>query len=156
MITRFYNLSEIVTPGKVTILYGPRRVGKTILVQNYIASCTKKPTLYTGEDIRIQTVMSSRNIDTLTQFVAGKDHLIIDEAQHIKEIGLGLKMLIDARPDLKIIITGSSSFDLANSLGEPLVGRNKVLKLFPIWQGELLDTYNPYELSERLETFLVF
>jgi uncharacterized protein len=156
MIPRFYKLIEKVQPWKVTILYGPRRVGKTKLVQEYIKTLEIKPTLYTGEDLRIQEVMNSHNLDTILSFVEGKDHLIIDEAQYIEGIWLGLKMLIDARPDIICIVTGSSSFDLAQSIWEPLVGRSQTLILFPIWQGELLPEYNKYELTSRLPDFLIF
>ena len=156
MITRFYNLSEKVRPWKVTIVYGPRRVGKTVLIQNYVGNLLKKPTIYTGEDLRIQNIFSSQNLEMILSFVEWKDHLIIDEAQHIQNIGLGLKMLIDARPDITCIVTGSSSFDLKNNIGEPLVGRSQTLTLFPIWQGELLDELNRYELTENLETYLIY
>ncbi len=156
MIPRFYNLADRVHPWKVTILYGPRRAGKTKLVQEYIKTLEVKPTLYTGEDLRIQAVMNSQNLDTLLSFVEGKNHLIIDEAQYIEGIGLGLKMLIDARPDITCIVTWSSSFDLAQSIGEPLVGRSQTLTLFPIWQGELLKASNKYELRERIEEFLIY
>jgi uncharacterized protein len=156
MITRFYNLSTLVKPGKVTILYGPRRVGKTVLVQQYIAGLAVKPTIYTGEDFRVQQVLGSQDLSQILRFVEGKDSLIIDEAQHIPSIGLGLKMLIDARPDIICIVTGSSSFDLRESIGEPLVGRSQVLTLFPIWQGELTRSYNAYELGEQLSDALLF
>lgn len=156
MIPRFYNLSEKVMRWKVTIIYWPRRIGKTVMLKEYIKTLEIKPILYTGEDLRIQAVMNSKNLDTILAFVEGKDHLIIDEAQYIDGIGLGLKMLIDARPDITCIVTGSSSFDLSQSIGEPLVGRCQILTLFPIWQGELLSGYNRYELKEHIEDFLIY
>ncbi len=156
MITRFYDLRTQVRSGKVTIVYGPRRVGKTVLIQQYVSTLPNKPTIYTWEDLRIQDIFSSQNLDRILSFVEGKDHLIIDEAQHIKNVGLGLKMLIDARPDIICIVTGSSSFDLWNSIWEPLVGRSHILTLFPIWQGELLEKSNTYELDQWLEDSLIF
>lgn len=65
-------------------------------------------------------------------------------------------MLIDARPDITCIVTGSSSLDLAQSIGEPLVGRNRTFTLFPIWQGELYPNANLFELQERREEFLIY
>lgn len=156
MIPRFYDLAKLVKPWKITILYGPRRVGKTLLVKNYIQTLEKKVILYTGEDYRVQQVFASNDQGVILRFVEWKDHLIIDEAQHIKNIGLWLKMLIDARPDIICIVTGSSSFDLAQEIWEPLVGRNNTLELFPLWQGELLGDYNKYELAWKLEDFLIY
>ena len=156
MITRFYKLSEKIQAGKVMILYGPRRVGKTSLLKEYIETLHQKPTIYTGEDLRIQDIMQSRSLQTLLSFVEQKNHLIIDEAQGIQNIWLGLKMLIDARPDITCIVTGSSSFDLSQSLGEPLVGRSRILTLLPIWQWELLGEKNSFELREWIEESLIY
>lgn len=156
MITRFYNIAEKIQPGKVTILYGPRRVGKTVMLQAYIDTISSRPTLYTGEDIRIQEILNSRDLTRILSLVEGKSHLIIDEAQHISGIWLGLKMLIDARPDIICIVTGSSSFDLSQNIGEPLVGRSQTLLLFPIWQWELRWEHNTYELSQMIEERMIY
>lgn len=82
--------------------------------------------------------------------------IAIDEAQQIPNIGMGLKILVDQLPKLRIIATGSSSFDLSQKIGEPLTGRKKTLILFPFSQVELLDIYNKFELREKLEDFLIF
>jgi uncharacterized protein len=156
MITRFYTLAAKVKPGKITILYGPRRVGKTVMLREYIDTISPRPTLYTGEDIRIQEILNSQDLNRILALVEGKSHLLIDEAQHISGIWLGLKMLIDARPDIICIVTGSSSFDLSQSIGEPLVGRSQTLYLFPIWQWELRSQYNQYELSQSREERMIY
>ncbi len=88
--------------------------------------------------------------------MAGYDLLAIDEAQQIKDIGMGLKILVDNHPDLFIIATGSSSFDLAQKTGEPLTGRKRTIMLYPFSQQELLTVYNKHELKENLEEFLIF
>ena len=69
MITRFYTLAEKVKPGKITILYGPRRVGKTVMLREYIDTISPRPTLYTGEDIRIQEILNSQDLNRILALV---------------------------------------------------------------------------------------
>jgi hypothetical protein len=81
---------------------------------------------------------------------------VIDEAQRIPQVGWGLKILVDQIPQIKIIATGSSSFELSGQIGEPLTGRKRTLILYPLAQLELAQIYNPYELKEKLSDFLIF
>jgi hypothetical protein len=84
-------------------------------------------------------------------YAEGYDLLAIDEAQEIPQIGKALKILVDQAPNLSIIVTGSSSFELAGQIGEPLTGRKRTLTLYPIAQAELLSVQNRWELRENLE-----
>jgi predicted AAA+ superfamily ATPase len=156
MIKRFYNLEELVRQGKVLVIYGPRRVGKTTLLNNFLSSTKAKYKLDSGDNIRTQQVLSSQDFTRILEYVAGYDLLAIDEAQQIPNIGMGLKIIVDQVPAIKVIATGSSSFDLAGAVGEPLTGRKTTITLHPIAQLELLAQYNRHELRERLEDFLVF
>ncbi len=157
MIPRIYNnLENFMKKGKVLVIYGPRQVGKTTLIKNYISATQQKCRFDTGEDVRILELFSSKNPDKLAEYASGYDVIIIDEAQKIPDIGAGLKMLIDRNQELTVIATGSSSFDLAGQIGEPLTGRKRTLTLFPISQKELSAIYNKFELKEKLEEFLVF
>ena len=88
--------------------------------------------------------------------VTGYDLVFIDEAQRIPNIGLNLKILHDNLPDLKIIATGSSSFELANKISEPLTGRTWTYTLYPISVLEWSKLYNPFEIDEKLYEFLMF
>jgi hypothetical protein len=88
--------------------------------------------------------------------VSGYDAVFVDEAQRIPEIGLNLKILLDNFPKLKIIVTGSSSLDLASKISEPLTGRIYSYKLFPISQRELRDTKTPYEMETQIEERLIY
>ena len=101
-------------------------------------------------------MLSSNRIDRITEYSEGYELIAIDEAQRINNFGLGLKILIDARPDLKAIVIGSSSFEINQQVGEPLTGRKRELMMFPFSQNELLNIYNKYELKEKLNEFLVF
>jgi predicted AAA+ superfamily ATPase len=84
------------------------------------------------------------------------DIVFIDEAQNIPNVGSGLKLLIDQRPSLNIIATGSASFDLSNKLGEPLVGRQTPLQLFPVSILELRKMQNAFETKQQLGEYLVY
>ncbi|GHV71173.1 ATPase [Spirochaetia bacterium] len=142
------------------VIYGPRRVGKTTLVNNYLNRLleTNHPMILraSGDNIRDRGILSSEDTKALLDWTSGYTFLFVDEAQHIPEIAWGLKLLIDNRPELNIIATGSSSFDLSNKLGEPLTGRQVPLKMFPLSIGELRQSMNEFEIKENLEDFLVF
>jgi len=156
MIKRYYNLEKLVKPNKVLIIYGPRRVGKTTLLNDFLSRTKLKYKLDSGDNIRVQQILGSQNFSRIKEYAAGYQLIAIDEAQQISNIGMGLKILVDQIPNLRIIATGSSSFDLAQKVGEPLTGRKKTLILFPFSQVELLEKYNRYEIREKLEDFLIF
>ncbi len=157
LIKRAYdNLLEYVTHGKVLILFGSRQVGKTTLLKNTLKLYKDKYLLVNGDNIKTREILGSQDVNILRGFVEGYKVIAIDEAQRINNIGIGLKILIDDNPDLKIIATGSSSFELAGQIGEPLTGRKRTLTLYPLWSGELLHLYNRFELDEQLEKFLIY
>lgn len=157
MLTRkFEPLDDYIRAGKVLLIYGPRRVGKTTLLQNYLSATSLRYKLDTGDNLRTQQILSSQLFDQILPYAEGYELLAIDEAQNIPNIGMALKILVDQRPDLKIIATGSSSFELAGQAGEPLTGRKRTLTLYPIAQSELLDIHNRFELKENLSDFLIY
>ncbi len=141
---------------KAIIIYGPRQVGKTTLVKNLIADLPYKTLLVDGDQQKYIDVLSSKDLIKLKSLIAGYDLLFIDEAQKIPDIGLNLKILIDHLPELKIIATGSSSFDLANKVSEPLTGRAWNYTLYPISYLELSQIYNEFELKSQLEERLIY
>jgi len=149
-------LDRLLLPGKVVVLYGPRRVGKTTLVRKLLEE-TSEPSLYvTGEDLAGRDYLGSRNLIKLIEFVGRKRLVVVDEAQYIPEIGLNLKMIVDAIPDIRIIATGSSSFQLARDVGEPLTGRKFTLRLLPLSQAELSQHEPTHEIRARLESRLIY
>lgn len=156
MIPRSIDVAALAVPGKAAILYGPRRAGKTTLLSTYLQSCGLRYRLETGDNIRIHHLLGSADVQEILAFAEGYEIVAIDEAQQIAGIGMGLKILVDHRPDLRVIATGSSSFDLAGAVGEPLTGRKRTVTLYPVSQMELRATMNDYDLRERLPDYLIY
>lgn len=141
--------------GRSLIIYGPRRVGKTTLLQQFLSSQHGKRILsVTGDDLRVQDVFARQTVESLGNFAAGYDIVAIDEAQQIPTVGMGIKILIDHFPEKRYILTGSSSFDLAASVGEPLTGRHFTLTLLPIALSEF--NIGRFELEGDLEDYLIY
>lgn len=138
------------------MIFGPRQVGKTTLIQDFLSQTTLKFKLETGDDIRIQNLFASQELDRILSYARPYELLVIDEAQKIPHVGIALKMIVDHLPHIQIIVTGSSSFDLAGQIGEPLTGRKKTLTLFPLSQLELKEKYGSYELEEQLHNYLIY
>jgi predicted AAA+ superfamily ATPase len=143
-------------PNKVLILLGARRVGKTQLIKKYLENADEKVLQLNGEDVNDARVLEERSLANYSKLLQNISLLVIDEAQNIKDIGLILKFIVDTIDGIKVIATGSSMFDLANKLGEPLVGRKSTLYLFPLAQLEFLQFENYKQTTENLETRLLY
>ena len=150
------NLKKLLAPNKTVIIYGPRRCGKTTLLNKFMEKIKESYLLVSGEDITVQNYLSSQSIEKLKSFVGKNSLLAVDEAQKIKNIGLNLKLIIDHIKGIKIIATGSSSFELAGQVGEPLTGRKYTLKLFPLAQMEISQIEKRHETEAHLETRLIY
>ncbi len=146
-----------VKPQKVLILLGARRVGKTELIKKYLAEQNSEDyQFHNGEDQHTWKLFAERSVSNYKRLLGKTKLLVIDEAQKIPDIGAKLKLIVDSIEGLSIIATGSSVFDLANKLGEPLVGRANTLQLFPLAQMEfgLLENYP--QTYANLEERLIF
>lgn len=149
-------LKEDLEPGRVVVIYGPRQVGKTTLINKYLEGVKEPFDFYNGEDLETQKLFTVQSIAKYQSLLAGKKLLVIDEAQKIENIGLNLKLIVDHLPHLKVIASGSSSFDLAKQVGEPLTGRKRTLTLFPVSQMELGATEDYIETRSKIEERLVY
>lgn len=155
-IPRFYqDLDKYLQQGRVLIIYGPRQSGKTTLLKQYLSTTKFKYKLDSGDNVLTQQILSSQDFNQILEYVAGYEILAIDEAQRIPNVGSALKILVDHAPHLRIIATGSSSFELAGQVGEPLTGRKRTIILFPISQIELAKLSNAYELKMQLPERLI-
>src|SRR3989338_3075073 len=152
---RKQDINSALEPKRVLVVYGPRRVGKTTLLNEYVKTQSEKRVYFsTGDDIDLRKIIQSERRKEILDFARPFDLIAIDEAQFIPSIGLGAKMMIDAYPEKNIILTGSSSLDLSNKIGEPLTGRHFTLTLLPISQEEI--AHSRFELESSLEQFLVY
>ncbi|WP_374361011.1 ATP-binding protein [Cloacibacterium sp.] len=150
------NFGSYLKPNKVLILLGARRVGKTQLIKKYIESSNEKVLQLNGEDLNNARLLEERTLENYTRLFQNIELLVIDEAQAIQDIGLILKFIVDNIEGIKVIATGSSMFDLANKLGEPLVGRKNTLFLYPLSQIEFSAYENYIQTTENQETRLIF
>jgi predicted AAA+ superfamily ATPase len=143
-------------PKKVCVLLGPRRVGKTELIKK-IADQSKEPVLFlNGDDIRTHLLLEERSVANYRQVLGDNKLLIIDEAQEIENIGQKLKLIVDEIDDVKVLITGSSAFEINNQVGEPLVGRKHVFHMYPLAQLEYTTMENSLQTAENLEERLIY
>lgn len=152
----FSQIIDKTSSNKVLIIYGARRVGKTHLMRAVEEQFQGKSLFLNAEDLDTIMLLSDRRVASFGRWVAGIDLLIIDEAQVVPEIGKSLKLLIDSFPNLTILASGSSAFELSNKTGEPLVGRQIQFQLFPIAQMELSKVENYLVTKQQLETRLIY
>jgi predicted AAA+ superfamily ATPase len=146
-----------IKPGRVLILLGARRVGKTHFLKQIASKLPEAQTLFlNGEDQRTIDRMVERSVENFKLLLGSAKFLFIDEAQNIPDIGGKLKLLVDEIPDVHVIVTGSSMFELNNKLGQPLVGRSHVIQLFPLAQIEYQTQENSVETFSKLEQRLIF
>lgn len=147
---------QLLSSGKVLIVYGPRQAGKSTLSKMVIDATGLKTLSINADQLKYIDVLSSRDLNRLSALVDGYDLLFVDEGQRVPEIGLNLKILHDELPNLKILVTGSSSFLLSERIAEPLTGRKIVHTLLPVSTAELATQFNRFELADRLNDRLIY
>ena len=156
MITRTItqNLITDCDNKKAIVVIGPRQVGKTTLIQKIVED--KKTLFLNGDDPQTRLQLINANFQFLIQMVMDYETIVIDEAQRIENIGLTVKMLVDAKLNKQFILTGSSSLDLGNRINEPLTGRKWEHQLFPLSWSEIKNHYSFSNAFSRLEEFLIY
>ena len=156
-IKRYYETDRnFFRKGKVNLLYGPRRVGKTALVKRLLQTVQGKIFTGEGDDIELRKILSSEKKSLILSAFRKYDFIFIDKAQRIKNIGWGLKILVDNLPGATLIASGSSSFKLSSKVGEPLTGRSIIRQLFPISLIELENQFGGMYLHQNLENIMVY
>lgn len=150
------SILKSLVPNKVIVLLGPRRIGKTFLLRKLLTKINEPNLFLNGEDITTHELLNRRSVQNYLNMLGGKRLLIIDEAQNIEDIGRILKLMIDGIVGLKIIVTGSSAFDIANVTGEPLTGRKKTFYLFPLSEKEYRTIEDPTQHKDNLNERLIF
>ena len=153
--TIFNDVYENIGKKPILVLYGARQVGKTTLIKS-IMTRFKNPLYLQGDDPKDALLLEGRSAKELSSAVSGYDIVVIDEAQRVKDIGITLKLIADNVEHAKVIATGSSSFDLANKLSEPLTGRNRKFYLYPLSIKELIGSSNVLTVKKNLEEYMTF
>lgn len=145
-----------IEPNKAVLIFGARRVGKTVLMRRLVSEFAGKTMLLNGEDYDTLALLEERSVSNYRHLLEGIDLLAIDEAQNIPDIGAKLKLIVDELDGIRVIASGSSSFDLLNKAGEPLVGRSTQFLLYPFSQKEIALTENALETRQNLESRLIY
>lgn len=142
--------------GKIIVLYGARRTGKTTLSKMILSEFGETARYINCEILQYRQALQTTNTALLKDFLGNYRIIVLDEAQSIPNIGLTLKVLADTRPDLQLIATGSSSFDMAQSISEPLTGRSRTFTLYPFSLAEISQDTHPVDWDARLDNLLRF
>lgn len=136
-------IEESLFKDKVILIFGARRTGKTTLLSELYKKYEKlgkKCKFWNCERLRIKYLLDAKHFGELTLSLQNCDMLFLDEAQTVQDIGRSLKLIHDEIPYVQVIATGSSSFDLANKTGEPLVGRSRTFELYPFSVSEIINS----------------
>jgi predicted AAA+ superfamily ATPase len=157
-IQRYLHIEDELELGKTLVLFGPRRVGKTTLLTQFLKNTKRKVVSYRGDEIGTQHAFEIADSTLLSSHIGSATVLAIDEAQAIPNIGQTLKIINDTMPHVSVVVTGSSSFALAGQIGEPLTGRKTTRYLFPLSLKEFLseDLTPIATFQQKLSKFLVY
>lgn len=150
-------LKQLVAPGVVTIVYGPRRVGKTTLIEGWIKELPESQVMqFAGDSAVDRDRLAFHDQRHLKDLLGSATYIFIDEAQRIPNIGLTLKLIVDWLPDKHVIATGSATFALAKQTEEPLTGRKRTLTLYPMSYPEIVAWRGKLEAKLALERWLLW
>jgi predicted AAA+ superfamily ATPase len=141
--------------GKAIIIFGARQTGKTTLLKSIFES-DKKVVWLNGDEPDTLSLFDNTTSTRLRAIFKGHEILVIDEAQRIENVGLKLKLITDQINELQVIATGSSSFELANKVNEPLTGRKFEYQLFPMSFEEMVDHHGLMDEIRMLPHRMIF
>lgn len=160
LITRIIQekVEKALFKGKIVIIYGPRQVGKTTIVKQIKEKYSDDTAYFNCDEPDIRESLTNKTSTELREFLNldRKKLIVLDEAQRVKNIGITLKLIVDNFPEIQVIATGSSSFDLANEISEPLTGRKNEFFLYPFSLEELGQIYSEIEMDRLLENRMIF
>lgn len=132
-------ISALLFKGKAIIIIGPRQVGKTTLSHQLLADLSQKVLWLSGDDPAVRGLLEDISLAQLKVVVGKHEVVVVDEAQRIKNAGLMLKLITDQMPGVQLIVTGSSSIDIASETKESLVGRKFEFPLYPLSFAEMVE-----------------
>lgn len=148
-------ISALLDGRKAITIMGARQVGKSTLLQMMLGE--RKDVMWlNGDEPDIVEILGNMTSPRLKAMIGNNTIIVIDEAQRIPDIGLRLKLIIDQIPDVQVIATGSSSFDLSNKINEPLTGRKREFKMYPLTFNEMVSSTNLLEETRMLPHRMVY
>lgn len=150
------NIISKLQPNKVVLIFGARRVGKTLLVKNILPKIEEPVLILNGEDINVHDKLQNISVENYKQIIGSYRFLYIDEAQKIPDIGQKLKLMIDEIEGLKIIVSGSSSLNINKNTGEPLTGRKYTFNLYVFSEAEYNQIENNISKIDKVKERLIF
>jgi uncharacterized protein len=142
--------------GKAILIFGPRQSGKTTLVKSILEEISEDVLYINGDEFQDREVFSKPDSVKLKLLIGKNKIVFIDEAQKIMEIGNTIKIIIDNLKPIQVIATGSSSFELANKLNEPLTGRKYEFLILPFSFAEMVNYSNQFEEQKNIELRIIF
>lgn len=142
--------------GKAIIVIGARQVGKSTLFKLILEKQDYKALQLNCDEPEVKDMLSNMNTAELRLLIADNRIVVIDEAQRVENIGMTLKLITDNFPDVQLLVTGSSSFELQDKLNEPLTGRKYEYHLYPISTAELMASNGLLGVKQTLEQRLVY
>lgn len=151
MITRILqkSINNKINTGKAIVILGARQVGKTTLLKTLFGNL-EEVLWFNGDEMDVQALFSAISASRLKTIFGAKKIIIIDEAQRINDIGLRMKLIVDQIPEVQLVVTGSSAFELANRINEPLTGRKWEYQMFPLSFGEMVAHHGLLEEKRLL------
>ena len=138
--------------GKAILLIGARQVGKSTLFNQLIQGKDEEVLSLNCDEPEVKSMLTEINTSELKMLIGNNRILMIDEAQRVSSIGLTLKLIIDNFPEVQLLVTGSSSFQLQDELDEPLTGRKYEYHLYPISTAELMESEGLLTVKQTLES----
>ncbi|MBU1085134.1 ATP-binding protein [Patescibacteria group bacterium] len=141
--------------GRVIVIYGPRRSGKTTLIRQ-LQKKYNDSSYFNCDEPEVKKALENKGSKELKEYVGDKKLVFIDEAQRVENIGLSLKLLVDNYPETQIVATGSSAFELSNKISEPLTGRKWEFFLYPFSLTELLSEFSKSKIESEIERRIIF
>jgi len=149
-------LQQVIKTQKTIIIYGPRQVGKTTLLQQLAQQFGQDARYIDCDFLSNRSILDIRSPQDLRNLCEGKKYILIDEAQRIANIWLILKIIHDSEYDVQVIATGSSSFSLSQHIHEPMTGRAYQMKMFPLSYEELKTHYDTLWIHDHLDELLIY
>ncbi|MBL1278652.1 MAG: ATP-binding protein [Fluviicola sp.] len=150
------NVVKRLFKGKAILLFGARQVGKTTLLEYLINERAELVMHLNGDEPDVRQTFTEITSTQIRNYIGDCKILFIDEAQRIPNIGLTLKLITDQLKDVQVIATGSSSFEMANKMNEPLTGRKFLFNLFPLSFQEMVKHHGLVEEKRMLEQRLIY